>query len=170
LDREGYTVTAIAGIVGVSKQQVSYDLKRIRERHLKASIAERAAMVAEKLEELRDIRAQAWQAWEESLGHMADELVKKVLDRIKDEIERCSTLGDKIDLDALDGIRVEVAKKPNMESLRVILACIRQERELLALDSAKTTPVHASKLGWDALLRDMQCPSPERSTPREDHS
>jgi hypothetical protein len=31
--------------------------------------------VAEKLEELRDIKAEALQAWEESLGHVAEELI-----------------------------------------------------------------------------------------------
>jgi predicted transcriptional regulator len=162
LDRKGYTVTAIAKMIGVSKQQISYDLKRIRERHLKSCLEERAAKVAEKLEELRDIRVEAWQAWEQSLGNIADELAERILAQIRAKVERCGKLKDQINSALLDGIKVEVTGKPNTECLRIILACIRQERELLALDSVGTMDAAPLKLDWDALFRDVQNHNPER--------
>jgi hypothetical protein len=162
LDRKGYTVTAIARIIGVSKQQISYDLKRIRERHLKSCLEERSAKVAEKLEELRDIRVEAWQAWEESLGNIADGLAERILAQIRVKVERCSKLKDRIDPALLDGIKVEVSGKPNTECLRIILACVQQERELLALDSVGKMDVASPKFDWDAFFRGVQNHNPER--------
>jgi hypothetical protein len=162
LDRNGYTVTAIAKIIGVSKQQISYDLKRIRERHLKSCVAERAAKVAEKLEELQDIKANAWQAWEESLGNIADGLAERILARIRAKVERCSKLKDQIDPALLNGIKVEITGKPNTECLRIILGCVQQERELLALDSVGKTDAAPLKFDWDAFFRDVQDHNPER--------
>jgi hypothetical protein len=68
LDRMGLTQRQIGQQLGLSQQLVCYDLRRIRDRYLKAQLVERRAKVAEKMEELRDIKAEAWRAWDESRG------------------------------------------------------------------------------------------------------
>jgi DNA-binding transcriptional ArsR family regulator len=162
LDRKGYTVTEIARIIGVSKQQISYDLKRLRRQYLKAALVERAAKVQEKLEELRDIRREAWEAWEQSKGALTDEMAEEIMQKLLQMADNSGSLRIAFARGKLQGLRIEVAYKPQYECLRILLSCVEAERELLGLDSAKTTAVAQANLDWNALLRDVQNHKPKR--------
>lgn len=66
LDRKGYGQIAIARKLRVSQPQVCYDLKVIRKRFVETQMAERGALVAEKLEQYRGLLSELWDAWERS--------------------------------------------------------------------------------------------------------
>jgi DNA-binding transcriptional ArsR family regulator len=78
LDRGGYTTTEIAANTGVTQQQVSYDLKVIRARYAKVVEQERKAKVWEKLALLRELRKEAWEAWERSKANSEKEVTDSV--------------------------------------------------------------------------------------------
>ena len=66
LDRMGYGQVAMARMLGVSQPQVCYDLKAVRSRYRETQLAKVEEAVNEKLAQLRDVRCEAWEAWERS--------------------------------------------------------------------------------------------------------
>jgi predicted transcriptional regulator len=66
LDRRGYSTYDIARKLGVTQGQVSYDIKKIRDRYAKMATEHYAAKVAQKRVEYREVRKEAWEAWERS--------------------------------------------------------------------------------------------------------
>jgi predicted transcriptional regulator len=66
MDRRGYSQYQIARHLGISQPQVCYDLKEIRKRYTEAISEEYRAKVEEKRQQLREVRVEAWRAWEKS--------------------------------------------------------------------------------------------------------
>jgi len=64
LDRRGYSNKQIANKVGVSLTQVVYDLAKINKRYIESQIKERELLIAYKIQQYKDIRKEAWEAWE----------------------------------------------------------------------------------------------------------
>jgi predicted transcriptional regulator len=136
LDRRGYSQRQIARVLGVDHSQVCYDLKVIRRRYQDTQLGERAALVAEKVEQYRELRAEAWAAWERS----KEDATKRVE-------ENTEKPGFGEDGDPLPGRRkvTETAERrlPGAEYARVILETCEAERKLLGLDA----PVKAEVSG-----------------------
>lgn len=72
LDRRGHTQKEIAdtlremGVVDVSCAMISHYLKEIRTKYAEMLLAERKELVSEKIEQYREVRREAWAAWERS--------------------------------------------------------------------------------------------------------
>jgi hypothetical protein len=66
LDRDGFGQVAIARMLGVSQPQICYDLKQVRKRYRETQLATVKAAVNEKLDQLRQVRCEAWAAWDTS--------------------------------------------------------------------------------------------------------
>jgi hypothetical protein len=84
----GLTQRQIGQQLGLSQQLVCYDLRRIRDRYLKAQLVERRAKVIEILETLRDIRRESFEAWELSRtrGKPDTTCLMRALDTVRQEI------------------------------------------------------------------------------------
>src|SRR5262245_27140041 len=76
LHRQGMTQVEIAKALGVSQPQIAYDLRVLRIRYQTTQIEDHGELVAEKLAQYRDIRREAWEAWErnkQDAGKVFDE-------------------------------------------------------------------------------------------------
>jgi hypothetical protein len=66
----------IAREIGVSQQQVSYDLKVIRKEWLNSMVRDFDRAKAEELAKIDNLEAEYWQAWKNSLGENISKTVK----------------------------------------------------------------------------------------------
>jgi predicted transcriptional regulator len=89
LDLNGYGQVAIARLLGVSQPQVSYDLKVVRKRYRETQLATVKAAVNRKIDQLADVRSEAWEAWDESRkkGKADVECMAIILKALKMECE-----------------------------------------------------------------------------------
>lgn len=127
LHLQGFNQTQIAGMVGVSQQQVSYDLSTIKKKWMETTVATRQQLVEEKLRQLALVRATAWQAFQRSCAPPPP----KVTDGDGDG--QSATDGDDGRQEAAPGRMRPGAN----EFLMTVLKTVEQERELLGLDEAK---------------------------------
>ena len=65
---QGQTQSAIAAELGLSQQQISYDLRIIRKRWLDSSLRDFDAAKAEELAKIDLIESELWEAWNASKG------------------------------------------------------------------------------------------------------
>jgi hypothetical protein len=65
---KGNTQAAIAEKLDISQQQVSYDLKVIRKRWLESSVRDFDELKSNELAKIDLLEAEAWKAWERSIG------------------------------------------------------------------------------------------------------
>jgi predicted transcriptional regulator len=66
MDRRGYSQMEIAAAVGMAQSTVHKELENLRRWYAERKFAERDALVAEKLAQYREIRKEAWEAYERS--------------------------------------------------------------------------------------------------------
>lgn len=138
LDRRGYSQADIARVIGVSQQQICEDLKRVREHYRQMANATYAERVEEKRAQLREVRAQAWQAWERS---------KKDGTRWAEEVTT-SAGGDKTKTtEAKEG------RLPDATYLRVIIETLRDECALDGLNQPQKLNISANVVDWSELFR-----------------
>jgi hypothetical protein len=118
---------------------VSYDLARIRRDYLKARQHERAALVEEKRQQLREARREAWDAWEKSKENARRVVQEKVQD------------GQGADGRQKTVTTVE-GQLPDPAYLRAVLETLRDESALLGLEAPKQVDARVS-LNWDELWK-----------------
>lgn len=98
LDRRGYTQWDIAttlkemGLIDVSQMMICQYLKDIRKRCLEQMVEERKAAIAEKIEQYREVRREAWDAWERSKADIVTRVEEKSPPRKKDDDPPAPTL------------------------------------------------------------------------------
>lgn len=143
LDRMGLTQTEIAERLGISQPQVSYNLKQIRERYFDAMIEDRAVLIAEKREQLRDLYKEAFLAWEKSQKQKRKLTTKE------------GQRGEQLFQEEIE----EVTDTPGDPQWIALLAdLVKQEREMLGLDQPKQIQQTGSMtINWGA----MTGPSPK---------
>lgn len=162
LDRCGYSQYAIAEKMkttigyAVSQPMVSKYLKRIREEYKGRLIEDRSAKVAEMLDQLRDVRVAAWDAYERSKED-AERVVKEAV-AAKEGGEKkkprrgCSGETAEQSLVLLKQIVTTEGRLPGNAYLNTVLATLQAERDLLGLDAPKEVDVRQiTTLNWDAL-------------------
>lgn len=132
MHRRGMTQVQIAKALGVSQPQIAYDLRIVQSRYQATQLDELDALKAEKLAQYRDIRREAWLAWErskEDAGMVMEEFADAtVFDGSRDGSER--------------RIRRVVTKAGRLSAnqyLLTILATLKAECELVGLDEERPT-------------------------------
>lgn len=140
LNRRGYSQYAIADQVGVNQSTVSYYLKEIRQRYTQSIVNERKELVAEKLEQVREVITEAWEAW-----------VRSKKDREKVTEEETSSNGY---IKTKTGASRE-GQFGEVAYLNTVLRCIQAERELLGLDAPKTVTATVQTLDWNQLVKGL---------------
>lgn len=138
LDRRGWTQFQIRDEVerqfGTSFAQpmVSRWLKEIRQQYRETMISERREAVAAKVEEYREIRREAWLAWERS-GEDAEKLVEEY-----GVVSEPAGFDDSVTSEVLiKRIITREGRLPDNAYLATIVKTLEAERELLGLDEPK---------------------------------
>ncbi len=119
-------------------------------------------MVEEKLAQYREVRCEAWRAWElskETSVRTVEEFTpspalepeeaesgKGMKKRTKVEAELQS------ELRKIKRIVTEEGGRPSDRYLNIIILCLNAERELLGLDESKKLEVTTTQIDWDTLL------------------
>jgi predicted transcriptional regulator len=138
LDRRGYSQADIARVIGVSQPQICEDLKKIREHYRAAANATYAEKVEEKRAQLREVRSQAWKAWEKS---------KKDGTRWAEEVTTGAS-GDRTKTtEAKEG------RLPDATYLRVVIETLRDECALDGLNQPQKLNINANVIDWGELFR-----------------
>lgn len=140
LHLRGWSQNKIAKKLGVSQPQVCQDIKTIRERYKQEQMEHRAVYVREKINQLRVVMDEAWEAWERSK--------RDALKKVEEE----GTTGE----GGYSKTRKEKARKdPANEYLKTIVECLKQERELLGLDEPTKVDANLNVINWDALAKEV---------------
>jgi transposase-like protein len=124
--------SAIARDLGISQQQVSYDLKAIRAQWLASSVRDFDAAKAQELARVDEVERAAWAGWTRSQKD------KEI------EFEEEGPKGSR------SGNRKE-GQSGNPAFLQVILSCISKRCEILGLDAPKRFVIN-----WDELTPEQE--------------
>lgn len=134
--RRGYSKTEIAEELGVCHTQVSYDLKVVIKQVREDTTEDTKEHIAVKLAEYREIKREAWAAWERS----KEDARKATEERYLSGSGRRS--------------RRRVSSKEGRlaanEYLRTILSCLEAERELMSLNPTRQVGINGT-VSWDIL-------------------
>ncbi len=123
-DRRGCSLRDIASKMGVDHKQVDYDLKIIRRRYAESTLMERGAMVAEKIAQLQEVRAEAWEAWEVSKTNKERQVKEKVTE---------GGAGPDHQAERLKAIITTEGRLPENAYLQTVLKTLEDEADLLDL-------------------------------------
>lgn len=140
LERRGYSHAAIGEVIGVSGSCVSNYLKKVKQHFIDSMVEDRGALVQQKLQQLKEVTREAWEAWDRS---------KKDKQRVlEEEITSNGFLRSKTG-SSLQGQHGDV------RFLNIILECIRQERDMLGLDAPKKVEATVQTLDWSQLVKGL---------------
>ncbi len=151
LDRRGYTqMEIVEGLkketgIGVSQSSICLYLKEIRKAYAEAKIEQREALVNEKVQQLREVRREAWEAWERSKSSTRKVTREKGIRLAKEKdkepvqfkLPRGKKAADRGDVEEslrlLKVITVNEGRLPANAFLEVILKTIEAEAKLRGL-------------------------------------
>lgn len=145
--RRGWTQAAIAQRLGVTPKQVQVDWQIVVKEMRESRDEDALVHIAIKLEEYAEIKREAWEAWEAS----KEARQKIMLERYGKKPSKNGKKGDK------GGMKITKTKEgrlPGSEYMRIILDCIKAERELMALDPTKETRITGT-ISWDAFAQEV---------------
>lgn len=165
LDRRGYTLSRIAEAITekfgkrIGPMMVHLYLKQMREDFREVQQASKAEYIEEKVQQYREIRAVAWEAYERSMENsekVVEELGPARAEKKPDKNGNISSRkGDTTD--SLVKLRVIITKEgrlPDNQYLQTIMRTLEAERELLALDAPKKMEHGGAVnvINWEAIL------------------
>lgn len=136
MDRRGYTQRQIGDELGVSQPMVSEYLKWIRERYKTYQMESREINVAEKLAQYREMRMEAWTAWERS----KEDIVREIEDDTTTETSS-----------KIKTVRMIEGRLPSNEYLTTIIKCLTKEEELMGLTQTQA-PINILTIDYDSLM------------------
>lgn len=153
LDRRGYTQARIGQLIGndnrfgftLSTTQVSEYLKTIKARYREKILHQREELIAEKLEQYREVRAEAWAEWErskENAERVVTETAPVPVKKDDNGKKRPKALNNRER--QIDGWKEEMRKVKeavttegrlgNPAYLTIVLETLDAERQLLGID------------------------------------
>lgn len=155
-DGRGYSHREIAAKVGVSKAMIHHYLEEVKQRYLHTQLEARAVGVFSVVSQLRDVRREAWEAWERSKEDAVRKTSRKGPPRVprdKDGKPLPNAPRSK-ELVLLELTEMLEGRLPANEYLRTILDTLKQERELLGLDEALKVDVKGAvmTIPWEELM------------------
>lgn len=165
LDRRGYDRHEIAARLGISEASVAKSIDEIHAKYMSMAVAEKAMLIEEKRAQLRELRKEAWEAWERSKadGHRTvtetrpGAVCPLCLGEGKNQragmrnrpCTRCNGTGKLKDSTRITKVRE--GRLPANEYLKTIIETLRDEQELLGLTLA-TSSTQVNIINWDTLL------------------
>lgn len=136
LHRFGLSQQKIAEQVGLSQPMVGRYIEKIRERYNTSAIANREALVQEKLAQYQELREEAFEAWQRSQTGLRLKVAEGELTPEKAEVQR---------------------RAGNVEFLRLIRDTYADERAMLGLDEAIKFEGKVETF-WDMIAQEMSRP------------
>jgi hypothetical protein len=144
--------------------QVQKSIEEVHTKYMNEVMAQRAALTAEKRAQLRELRKEAWEAWERSKGDRErtvtetrpGALCPKCKGQGKDArvkgrvCHQCSGTGRMKDSKKV--IQVHEGRLPSNEYLKTIIETLREEAELLQLTTPGSINTQVNVVAWDTLL------------------
>lgn len=156
LIRRGATKSYVASVLGVHPTQITYDWKQVIREVMKERYTDLNEIVALKLVEYAEVKAEAWWAWDRSKQVAQEEMAKEVAEQILKHLDEAKDLPDGVsakDILANLKITVESRKGPQNQFLQTVLSCLEAERQLQGLDPIKKIDLSGKvTLDWDKLL------------------
>jgi hypothetical protein len=137
MDRRGFTQQQIADELGVHRTQIEYDLKALRKRYAATQLSETGEAVSEKVEQLREVRAEAWLAWERSKQDKEKRVNEKVTEPA--EPSQSGAAGDaspktvREEIQRVKDVITTEGRLPANEYLRTIIDSLAEECKLRGL-------------------------------------
>lgn len=138
--RRGYSHREIAVKLKLSAQQVGIDVKTLMERCREESLNDIVAHRERILSEYREVKKEAWEAWEKSKN-----------DRYK-RTEETSTSAIRS-----GGRIIETTEEglPSSEHLRTVMSCLTAERDILGVDAPKQVEARVETINWDIIAGEI---------------
>jgi hypothetical protein len=158
LHEQGLTQVKIAKAVGVSQPQVAYDLRIIQTRYRATQVDKVDGRVAKIREQYREVRREAWLAWErskEDAGMVVEDFANaKGSYASREGIER-----------RIRRVVTRAGRLPANQYLLTILAALKAERELDGLDAERPAApmvnvVVAGAVFWSGLAKQVAAQMP----------
>jgi predicted DNA-binding protein (UPF0251 family) len=165
LDRRGYDRHEIAARLGISEESVIKSIDEIHAKYMSMAIQEKAMLIEEKRAQLRELRKEAWEAWERSKADGYRKVTETrpgavcplCLGEGKNQragmrnrpCTRCGGTGKLKDSTRITKVRE--GRLPANEYLKTIIETLRDEQELLGLTSASSS-TQVNIINWDTLL------------------
>lgn len=143
LDRRGYSQGEIARKTGVTQQQINYDLKQIRQTYLEGAAETYALKVAEKKRQYRDIRREAWEAWEKSK--------EEALRVVDEEVTSASGRGGHT-----RRTETREGRLPDVSYLRTVIDTLKQECDLEGLNQPLQVQGQVNVIDWNRLFQQAE--------------
>ncbi len=175
LFRRGWTAREIGTKLGVSREQINQDFKRV----MRASIEERGRDVelirTVKLEELAEVKREAWKAWDRSQMDAQrlteEEALRKVetdggeggepkngkrkSGRVQPSGPQTTEGRLKFELLKVRQVKVTEGQTGDPRYLDIIERCIRKESELLGADLPRKVDLSVELSVWDVLAGEV---------------
>lgn len=152
LDRMGYDSTAISVQIGVTRQQVDYDLKKIRKQYAETKLHEREMYVNQINAQLNDLLVEHWRCYK--LLH--EEHVKITIEKTPRVIKDKD--GNVIDESFNISKETTVTEQlvPGAEHLRAIHDILKSKRELFGTDAPKRVDVRKLTIDLETLMQQAE--------------
>lgn len=166
LDRRGYDRHEIAARLGISEASVIKSIDEIHAKYMSMAIQEKAMLIEEKRAQLRELRKEAWEAWERSKADGYRKVTETrpgavcplCLGEGKNQRagmrnRPCTQCGGTGKLkDSTRITKVREGRLPANEYLKTIIETLRDEQELLGLTLTSGTGTQVNIISWDTLL------------------
>lgn len=146
------------GVV-VSQSMVAKYEKRVIERYQKLQVKLAAQTVEQKLEQLAEVRKEAWEAWERSKLD-ARKRTKEVTPAY-DFVDSDGTLRQSEE--RIKIIRTVEGRLPSNQYLQTVLATIEQERAMLGLDERRAIDLNVQTVDWTELRKPVDFKDPVKA-------
>lgn len=157
LDRRGFTQSEIADELQLSTVTVGKMQRELRIKYAEVVAGSTTEMLTEKLEQYREIRKEAWRAWEKSKKDnkkIVEEFQKPFIQDKKGYnstgLSRIKSLENQ--MEKLKEVITREGRLPGADYLNLVMKTLEAERELLGLDEPKQIDLRAHVFNWDALL------------------
>jgi hypothetical protein len=131
----GESVRAIAARLGLHFTTIQRDLETIAQRYQDNTLVERTVAVNRMIATLRDVRKEAWEAWDKSKENQERQATEKISEALDAEGRPAAET-----LQRMKVIHRTEGRLPKAEYLNIILRTLKQESELLGLYAPKVQP------------------------------
>ena len=143
----GWTLRQIAENVGVTLQQIDYDLRVARNEQIKRMHVSAESLIAEKVAAYENIRMTAWAAYDASVSNLERETEEYAL-----QTDEQTMMASEV---RIKRIVMREGRLPANVYLSTIMQTLQAERELLGLDQPTKTEVSGAVavavFDWSAL-------------------
>lgn len=151
LHLRGHSQTSIAQRIGVSQTQVSYYLKKLKERYLTAEEMDKKLKVAITEAQYLEVMSTAWDLLEKS----GEPQIKEVEEVVEDMLQ--TDQGEDVDETIVKRKKIfsKMTKVASNEYLTTVLKCIDGIKALRGLDAPKSVNIDAPMFPFDKLFQEI---------------